>query len=486
MNAFMHDSDAFAWYLERDPTLRSTIVGVAWFDRSPDWERFVAKMDRASRSVPMFRQCVIEPPGRIATPRWTNDSNFDLTWHVRRMDSPAPHTAATVVEFARNAAMTAFDHAHPLWEFTLIERLADGRAALVMKVHHALTDGIGGMQLALELFDIEPDPQEREPRPEAAAGEERGTRAVIADSLVWNWERALAVLAHTGSATLPTLWRAARHPIAGFGETVEAARSIARMLAPVSETLSPIMTERSIARRLDMVEVKLTDLKRAAATSGGSLNDGFMAAVTGGLRRYHEERGVSVDELRVTLPISIRKPDDAPGGNHITLIRFAVPVSDADPSSRIRAMGRLCRAARDERSLRFTGAIAGALNLLPRGVIGGMLKHIDFLASDIPGFPFPVYLVGARMERYVAFGPTTGTSVNFSLLSYDGSCCIGISMDTSAIAEPEALVECVRKGFEEVLALGGPHEPARLPLRETADRPGAHAPRLARTTVPVA
>ena len=149
-------------------------------------------------------------------------------------------------------------------------------------------------------------------------------------------------------------------------------------------------------------------------------------------------------------------------------------------------MGRLCRAARDERSLRFTGAIAGALNLLPRGVIGGMLKHIDFLASDIPGFPFPVYLVGARMERYVAFGPTTGTSVNFSLLSYDGSCCIGISMDTSAIAEPEALVECVRKGFEEVLALGGPHEPARLPLRETADRPGAHAPRLARTTVPVA
>ena len=116
------------------------------------------------------------------------------------------------------------------------------------------------------------------------------------------------------------------------------------MIAPVSETLSPIMKERSVARHLDLIEVELADLKRAAAAAGGSLNDGFMAAVTGGLRRYHEHHGEPVDELRVTLPISIRKPDDPPGGNHITLIRFAVPVSDPDPASRIRAMGRLCRA----------------------------------------------------------------------------------------------------------------------------------------------
>ena len=110
---------------------------------------------------------------------------------------------------------------------------------------------------------------------------------------------------------------------------------------------------------------------------------------------------------------------------------------------------------------------------MPRGVIGGMLKHIDFLASDIPGFPFPVYLAGARMERYVAFGPTTGTSVNFSLLSYDGACCVGIVIDTAAVADPETMVDCVRKGFDEVLALGGGHVPARRSLREDAD---AHAP----------
>jgi diacylglycerol O-acyltransferase len=471
MNAFMGDSDAFAWYMERDPTLRSTIVGVAWLEQSPDWGTLVANIDRATRLIPMFRQRVVEPPGRLAPPRWTFDDRFDLTWHVRRIDSPAPHTAATVIGLARNAAMTAFDHAHPLWEFTLVEQLEGERAALVMKVHHALTDGIGGMQLALELFDLEPTPAAAPSTPAGPHGETLGTRTLIRDSLVRDWERVFGFVSHATVSAVPSVWRATCHPMTSASEAFETARSLARTIAPVSETLSPIMKDRSIARQLDMVEVQLKDLKRAAATASGSLNDGFMAAVTGGLRRYHEHHGAPVDELRVTLPISIRTPQDPPGGNHITLIRFAVPVADPDPASRIRAMSRLCRAARDERSLHFTAAIAGTLNLLPQGVVGSMLKHVDFVASDIPGFAFPVYLAGAAVERYVAFGPTTGTAVNLSLLSYHGTCCVGITIDTAAVADPERLAECFREGFEEVLALGGEHEPARLPLRDAPEIP---------------
>ena len=476
MNTFMRDIDAFAWYMERDPTLRSTIVGVAWLGHSPDWDTLVAKIDRATRTIPMFRQRVDEPPGRLATPRWTADDRFDLSWHVRRIDSPSPHTPATVIEYARNAAMTAFDHAHPLWEFTLVEQLEHGRAALVMKVHHALTDGIGGMQLALELFDVEPDPPARASKPDDAGDDEPETRSLVRDSLLSDLERVCGVARRTAGSAIPTAWHAVRHPIASVGDTINTARSIGRTLAPVSETLSPIMKERSVTRHLEILEVRLADLKSAAATAGGSVNDGFMAGVAGGLRRYHERLDAPVDELRVTLPISIRKPDDPPGGNHITLIRFAVPVSDADPASRIRAMERLCRTARDERSLAFTGTIAGTLNLVPRAVIGGMLKHIDFVASDIPGFAFPIYLAGAQVERYVAFGPTTGTSVNFSLLSYNGTCSIGITIDTAAVAEPPLMAECLREGFEEVLALGGAHEPVRIPLRDTPPRDAADTP----------
>ena len=140
MGAFMRDTDAFTWYMERDPILRSTVVVVAWLASSPDWDVLVANVDRATRLVPMLRHRVLEPPARLATPRWTVDDRFDLTWHLRRIDSPAPHSPETVVALARNAAMTAFDRSYPLWEFTLVERLEGDRAALVMKLHHSLTD----------------------------------------------------------------------------------------------------------------------------------------------------------------------------------------------------------------------------------------------------------------------------------------------------------------------------------------------------------
>ena len=145
VEVFMRDSDAFSWYMEKDPVLRSQFVTIAWFDRSPDWEAAMAKFDRLSREIPMLRQHPLESPGRLATPRWTTVPDFDLSWHLRRVDSPTPHTPATVVELARVAVMAAFDPARPLWEFTLVDHLEGGGAALVMKLHHSLTDGMGGL-----------------------------------------------------------------------------------------------------------------------------------------------------------------------------------------------------------------------------------------------------------------------------------------------------------------------------------------------------
>jgi diacylglycerol O-acyltransferase / wax synthase len=466
MDSFMRDSDAFTWYMERDPILRSTVVAVAWLDRSPDWDVLAGKVDRASRVIPSFRQRIIDPPARLATPRWTVDDHFDLSWHLRRADAPAPHTPQTVLEFARLASMTAFDRARPLWEFTLLESLEGGRSALVMKLHHSLTDGVGGMQLALNLFDLDADAKGIEQMPAPPASEHIGTAHLIRESVAHNVER----MPHAPSAA--HVLEMARHLPSQASAAIDAARSIVRTVAPVRTTLSTVMTERSIGRHLDMVEVDLADLKGAAGAGGGSLNDGFMAAVAGGLRRYHDRKGAPVEQLRVTLPISIRTPTDPVGGNRITLIRFAVPVADDDTAIRIAHMHRLCNAARHEKSLAYTNTIAGALNLFPSSVVGGMLKHVDFVASDVPGFTFPVYLGGARLERYVAFGPTIGTAVNTTLLSYDGTCFVGVNMDTAAVEDPDLLMMCLREGFDEVLDLAGPHAPAVLPLHELAGAVG--------------
>jgi diacylglycerol O-acyltransferase / wax synthase len=473
MTVFMRDTDAFTWYMERDPVMRSTVVAVAWLERAPDWDVLTAKLDGATRQIPSFRQRIVEPPARLATPRWTNDPDFDLSWHVRRVAAPPPGTPETVIAVARNAAMTAFDPARPLWEFTLVEGLDGGRAALVMKLHHSLTDGIGGMQLMLTLFDVEPEPGEVDVcEVEAPRGEQIGTMDLVRAGLVRGGARGVGAIRGGLASARSSSGRIVREPARVIGDAVENARSIARTVAPVRDTLSPVMRRRGLRRELDMVEVGLDDLKRAASAAGGSVNDGFMAAVAGGFRRYHELHAAPVDALRVTLPISIRKPDDPLGGNRITLIRFPVPVGEPDPAVRVAEMERRCRAARDERSLPYTEMIAGALNLLPAGVVGGMLKHVDFVASDVPGFPFPVYLAGARLERYVAFGPTIGTAVNLTLLSYRGTCCVGVTIDAAAVPDPDLLLECLRDGFEEVLELGGAHDAARLPMHKEWEPPG--------------
>jgi WS/DGAT/MGAT family acyltransferase len=476
---FMRESDAFSWYLGNDPALRATIVTVAWLDQAPNWEILLDRIERFSRLVPIFRLHPVDPPGRLATPRWTPDPDFDLSRHLHRLRCPAPHTPETVLDFARVAAMTAFDTDHPLWELTLFEDLSDGAAAMVMKLHHSLTDGLGGMQLLLVLFDTDAGTPLSGPLPYPPTGTVPGIAELVARSVRHRSKEILGIARRLAVRSLPAASRNGRHPIRSWRDAIETFRSVGRVVAPVSNTLSPVMTARGLGRRFATLQVGLDELKQASAVAGGSLNDGFLASVTGGLRRYHERHGAPVHELRITLPISVRTPDDPALGNRMTLARFTVPVDVADPAVRIRTIGRLCRAARKERSLPHADAIAGTLNLLPSGVVGSMLKHVDFVASNVMGPQFPVYLAGARVTGYIPFSPTIGAAVNITLLSYNGTCGVGVTFDTLAIPDTTMFMSCLTEGFAEVLALTesrSESDATRLPnANEEGRRPLARA-----------
>jgi diacylglycerol O-acyltransferase len=108
---------------------------------------------------------------------------------------------------------------------------------------------------------------------------------------------------------------------------------------------------------------------------------------------------------------------------------------------------------RHERSLPYTQLIAGALNLMPRWYIGSVLRHVDFVASDVPGIPVPVFLGGARILKQYAFGPTIGAAVNVTLLTYADTCELGIDVDTGAIPDYDVFHDCLVEGFDEILAL---------------------------------
>ena len=448
----MRNSDAFTWAMESDPRLRSTVVTVILLDRTPDWEEMRSRFGLLAREVPMLRQRVVESPAP-APPRWEFAPDFDLDFHMRRVTASSPGTFDTVLEMARVAAMDDFDRARPLWKATLVDSLEDGRAAVVLKFHHALTDGVGGIQIGMILFDL------------TEAPERHGPLAELPEVPAPPWlsgyrETARYDVRLVGNALWGALKIAPKLVVAGIRRPVSSASSAAAMAAsvyrtvrPVNRTGSPLMKKRGLIRRLDVLDVPFPRLRAAAHAGGGALNDAFVAGVAGGLRRYHEKHGVTVGDLHLTMPMSLREEGDQMGGNRITLMRFDVPVGEEDPARRIAKVHEITGRVRHEKSLPYTQWIAGGLNMMPRWYIGSILRHVDFLCSDVPGIQVPVYLGGAKVLTQYAFGPTIGAAVNVTLLTYVDTCALGIDVDTSAIPDHEVFAECLAAGFDEVLAL---------------------------------
>ena len=454
----MSDADALMWTVEKDPTLRSTVVTVLTLDRSPDWEALVERVERGSRLIPRLRQRVVSPTWRVGPPCWSADAQFDLSYHLRRVRAPGSGSFECVLDLARNAAMAGFDRARPLWEYTVVDGLEGGGAALVLKVHHSITDGVGGMKMLMMLFDLD-----RDPGPPGPCDEFQDLPAftpfdLVGRSLDYQRRRAFDIARHGIGNAMVAARSAARDPEAALEGAGRVTRSLASFLAPATTPRSPIIGARSLGRRLAALDVPLDDLKRAAKSVGGSLNDAFLAAVVGGVQRYHNLHGVEPDALRMVMPINLRGEDTALGGNHFTPARFLVPLQIADPEERMRALGELARAARDEPAVALTDALALVLNQLPTRVttafFGAMLKGSDFVTSNVPGSPFPLYVAGAELERLYPFGPLSGTAANVTLLSHCGTCCIGINTDSLAIPDAADFAKSVEAGFSEVLAIG--------------------------------
>jgi WS/DGAT/MGAT family acyltransferase len=454
----LNESDALMWTIERDPCLRSTIVAVSMLDRRPDWDRLVQRFVQACEIIPRLRQRIVETPLRLAPPRWEFDEFFDIDYHLRRTVAREPGDIRSVLDIAGLMAMTAFDKDRPLWEFTLVEGLAHGRAAFIQKVHHSVTDGVGGIKLARLLLDDKRNPTRRANATTSSPAPHVNGLTSLAESLMGD-VRTAAATSMRGAQALPGVAvRTVTNPGGGASSATRQLRSIGRLLAPVTSPLSPIMTERGLSRRLESFDVALDPLLAAAHAADSSLNDAFLAGVAGGMRRYHDRHDSPVGALRVTMPINIRRPGDPPGSNRFTPARFTLPVSTVDAGDRMRQLGRLARRWRKEPSLSLTDVIAGVLNRLPpvasTSILGSMLKAIDFVATNVPGLPSRAYLSGAEVVRQYAFAPPSGSAFSVALMSHVDTCCIGINIDTSAVPDPDVLTACLREGFEEVLVTG--------------------------------
>jgi diacylglycerol O-acyltransferase len=451
-------SDAIAWRIEKDPVLRSTMTLMMRLDTTPDHDRLRAKMRSAAVAFPRLRQRIVSPPLNVAAPVWAVDPYFDMAYHLRVVRAGDDGSEEWLLQFAASLAMRAFDRVRPLWECVVVEDLADGTSAMLFKVHHSLTDGIGGMLLLARIFDLDPDGtslggeavDDAEPAPE-----HYDAVALLREAAAYNVHGAAAV-----ATSLPDrAARVLRHPVAALGRLVRDGLSVARMLRPATDPLSPVMRDRSPCFHFDAFAVPLDRLKTAAHhVEHGTLNDAFLAAVARGLAHYHDAHGAPAHTLRVNMPVSTRRPDDtAAGGNAWAPMRFVVPIGTGDVAAQMSMLHELVVEEREEPSLGYVENVAGALNRLPTGVVtdvfGSMLESVDFVATNVPGAPLPLFVAGSAVTAMTAFAPPGGAAVNVGLLSYDGTAAIGVVTDPAAVPDPHLMTTCLRRGFDEVVAV---------------------------------
>jgi diacylglycerol O-acyltransferase / wax synthase len=455
----MSDSDALMWTIEKDPLLRSTITAVSLLDGPVDAKRFADKVDRASRMIPRLRQRVVGNPYSLAPPRWEIDPNFDLGYHLRTLSTGGDGSERQVLELAQWVGMQGFDRARPLWELYLVEGLADGHAALIQKVHHAITDGVGSIQIALTLFDLEREPSDPGPLPDPPQVHVLNPLERLAAGTEHVARRRTRSLQRTAETAAGGVRNLVTDPAGVARRALDVAASVGRMVAPATEPLSPVMTGRSLSVRFSTIVRPLDDLRAAAKAADGKVNDAFVAAVVGGLRRYHDHLGAPVDALRMTMPINVRTEEtEGVAGNQFVPARFAVPATIADPIERMAAIRRLVAGQRGEPALALSQPIAGLLNRLPTTattrLFGGMLKGVDFVTSNVPGAPIPLYAAGAEITHQFPFGPLSGAAANITLLSWMGKVCIGVNVDPAAVVDADAFQACLGEGFDEVIAAG--------------------------------
>jgi diacylglycerol O-acyltransferase / wax synthase len=436
----MSPADAIIWHIEEDPHLRSTIMAVWELDQEPTAERMSDSLRRMSDAIPRLRQRV--EPGR-PRPRWVEMTDFDATDHFREHALGGAGSLTGVHRIAERMVRQPFDRTRPQWELALVRGVAGGRAAIVIKVHHAIADGIGLVLMLAAFTDIEPNP-ECQITPDNVLAFTRPRRAYgPARRALHKGHRVAAAVRSARWAALPS--------------ATATLRSAARLVWPSRTPLSRNMTARSGRYVLDTRTVDFRTFRDAGKPTGSSLNDVFVAVVVDALRRYHDRfDGPTLDRVRVHMPVDVRSARTANlAGNEFVPARVSIDVPTGDAHDRLDGVrGQLAR-LRSEPALHHINTIAACILRLGKRptqlILGGMMKGVDVLASNVPGPNFALYVAGVKVERFHAFGPPAGAALNVTLFSYDGTVNLGITTDQSAITDRAVLLRCLDEAIADVL-----------------------------------
>lgn len=449
---------------EANPRTRSGIMALELLDTTPDWERFRTRFENASRKLLRLRQKVVVPTLPTAAPRWVVDPDFNLDFHVRRVRVSGPGTLREVFDLAEVVLQSPMDISRPLWTATLVEGLADGKAATLLHVSHAVTDGVGGVEMFAEIYDLEREPPAK-PTPPLPIPQDLTPNDLMRQGINHLPIAIVGGILDAVSGAVSVAGRAVLQPASTVSGLVGYALSGVRVMNRAAEP-SPLLRRRSLASRTEAIDIPLSDLHKAAKAGGGSINDAYLAGLCGVLRRYHEALGVPISTLPMAVPVNLRAQADTAGGNRFTGVNLAAPVGTVDPVSRMKKIRAQMTQRRDEPAMNIVGSVAPVLSVLPTAILEGITGSVigsDVQASNVPVYPGDTYIAGAKILRQYGIGPLPGVAMMVVLISRGGWCTITVRYDRASVRDEPLFAECLLDGFDEVLILAGDPAPRALP-----------------------
>jgi WS/DGAT/MGAT family acyltransferase len=438
----MSAADRASLAAEHGP-VNMTVAGALVFEGEP---RITASMvaERVAERIhllPRYRQRLEEPTGLgFANPVWVDDAHFDIGWHVRHATLPAPGSKDELAAYVAREVSERLDRTRPLWEIHVVDGLADGRVAVIPKMHHALVDGVAAIGIGMILLDPTPEPLEIAPPPEPWRPRAYDRRRHFTRMATMPVLRAQRLAYET---TLRALEANPRRAAEDMRRATELVAELGRQrpqapMLPFNETISP-------NRRFAMTSQDLGALKAAGKLAGGTVNDAILAGVTGMLRSYLGERpGVLRRGQRpvALVPVSVRREDDTEMGNRISMVFVDLPIYEDNPLAQIRVIANQTCTLKASAAVRAGALIAGATGVTPPLISTmlmramGNVRACNLVVSNLPGPQQPFYLCGARLLEVFPVVPLNPSNQGLSvgILSYDGGVYFGLT--ASATIDP--------------------------------------------------
>ena len=478
MSTRLSSADA-AWLHMDRPTNLMVINSVLLFDQPVDWER--AKEITQRRLVdryPRFREKVVDSRRPFGPPRWELDADFALEHHMHHLAMPSPGDPGQLQELAGELMTVPLDRNRPLWQSYLVDGYREG-AALIVRMHHCIADGIALARVMFSLTDAEAEAGIEPLRPGYA---ETRSRLLIGGAPVPGTRRLKRVLDAGATVARQGAHIAAspRHAARVAGAVTRDGTTALKLLLTPADAATALKGEPRVSRRVAWSEpLSLAMIKRTAHANEATVNDVLLAAVSGGLRHYLRDRHSPVGEIQAMVPFNLRPLERAVPrslGNRFGLVLVSLPVGVSGSYRRLvqvsRRMDEIKRSREPAVSYGILSAAGVAPSAVQRRIVDMFSAKGTVVLTNVPGPTETVYFAGTAVRSVLVWAPTSGhIGMSISIFSYRGEVTVGLMVDAALVPDPEQVVAALSQELARLEEIAPGHGRRRAPVRVPAGIP---------------